>query len=211
MIAVLTGDLINSTSHNREDVDYQFKLIQRAFVQVGEWGDQSASDVERFRGDGWQVALSRPKHCLRAALLVRATLRSVNTKFDSRVSVGIGHSEYLNFNDLAASTGSAFIVSGRKLEKMRKSKTQFAFGHFGREGADANLAAAIFYLCDSLCDRWTSKQSEIMVHFLNLDNKNQSKIGDILEISQQVVSKQIAASGGFAISEAIDSFEEWID
>lgn len=211
LVAVLTGDLIKSTSLTILDLNFQFELIRQSFELVGCWDPfQQLSKVERFRGDGWQVALSNPKWCLRACLITRACLRARGAAFDTRISVGVGFSDISSFADLAAARDDAFVISGRALDHMSTSRTNLSFDTLHVEEELLPLISAIFALCDSHCSSWTLKQSEIMSFFLRPSDLTQADIGRKLSrpTSQQVVARQISASGGFAIKQALEAFEQ---
>ncbi|MBA4323617.1 MAG: hypothetical protein C0426_00775 [Rhodobacter sp.] len=116
-IAVLTGDLVASTRQPADRVDAAMQALRQSAGQVTAWQTPPYDTrFTRFRGDGWQIALTNPGLALRAAVVLQATLGARG--LESRMSIGIGPAETLGTTDLSDAAGRAFELSGQGLDKM---------------------------------------------------------------------------------------------
>ncbi len=80
--------------------------------------------MDTFRHDSWQLLLTRPEKALRTALFLRTVLRmesDADTKYDSRIAIGIGQVEHIDEKNISNSRGSAFTHSGKLLDSMKDS------------------------------------------------------------------------------------------
>ena len=192
--AVITGDIVKSTRLSQASLDSVYAGIHDATESVRAWAPGLiVSDVNRFRGDGWQVLLGSPRFSLRACLIIRAHLKARSRDFETRAAVGIGAISHLRLDDLAASAGAAFRESGRLLEEM-KASTRLAIRLTDVPHAE-------------------QKQGEVMQYSLLPEPLTQESIGRALSppVKQQTVANHILAGGGSAIERAIESFENWVD
>tara|TARA_R110002072_G_scaffold148743_3_gene296267 strand:+ start:446 stop:1129 length:684 start_codon:yes stop_codon:yes gene_type:complete len=211
--AVITGDIVKSTRLSQASLDSVYAGIHDATESVRAWAPGLiVSDVNRFRGDGWQVLLGSPRFSLRACLIIRAHLKARSRDFETRAAVGIGAISHLRLDDLAASAGAAFRESGRLLEEM-KASTRLAIRLTDVPHAEQTLPSIVFALCDEISHRWTQKQGEVMQYSLLPEPLTQESIGRALSppVKQQTVANHILAGGGSAIERAIESFENWVD
>ena len=87
---------------------------------VRAFGPVMPSDIDVFRGDGWQALLSDPVLALRAALFFRAFIisRIDHPGIDTRMAIGIGSVDYVPPGNVAAGDGPAYRASGKRLESM---------------------------------------------------------------------------------------------
>jgi hypothetical protein len=200
--AVLTGDLISSTSASPEAVDAAMNAIADAAKKIGEMARRE-THFTRYRGDGWQLYLHRPHLILKAALLLSARLRAADTGLSTRISIGLGRISYLGKTDLSDARGDAFTLSGRALDTMWKSKRIALEG----AGASGKWQAAIFHLTDWQASRWTKEQAEVVALTLETVDPTQSKLAEKLGISRQAVQARLNGSGFAAIEWALYAFE----
>ena len=127
--AILTGDLIASrklSSMQITDTLDAMKDFWQKFASLHP--GQVLGGLEVFRGDGWQVALSSPEHCLDAAIFLRAVVKACpqSQKSDTRIGIGIGSVDQLVEGNLGESRGEAFVASGHALESLSDSKRRWA-------------------------------------------------------------------------------------
>ena len=81
---VLTGDIVRSASLEPGRLDAAFERLREAAAELLDWTD--GRGLERFRGDGWQVAIAAPALALRAAMRLRAAVRVAGAE-----TRGVGH------------------------------------------------------------------------------------------------------------------------
>jgi hypothetical protein len=99
-VAVLTGDLIGSTSAGANAVTNAFEVIRSCAAEISQWMTP-ALDLRftRSRGDGWQIVLTEPRFALRAALFIFARLKVTSPDLQTRIAIGIGEITTLGSGD----------------------------------------------------------------------------------------------------------------
>ncbi len=109
--AVLTGDLVKSSrltaEQSRKAMDLICKFAQEFKVLHP---DGTVGKVDTFRHDSWQWLLADSFLALRAALFIRAGLRSLSddkAKFDTRIAIGTGSTETISMQRISDSRGMA--------------------------------------------------------------------------------------------------------
>ena len=146
--AVITGDLISSTTSTEEVVTDTMNLIHTIADEVG-----PDTRFTRHRGDGWQIFLSKPGYALRAMSYIAAHLASAGW-LQSRMALGLGTAGSLSGPDLAAASGTAFTASGRVLDSLPKGRMLGIAG----EGVDALHGNLIAYI-DRQIQGWSAEQA----------------------------------------------------
>ncbi|HEX4159910.1 MAG TPA: hypothetical protein VHY79_15700 [Rhizomicrobium sp.] len=160
-----------------------------------------------FRGDAWQLLLAQPRWALRISLLIRAILRA-ESNVDTRIAIAIGGADEIVPDDISLSTGEAFTLSGRALDKIT--------GYFeltgaipDRAGVMATWLPVILHLCSGLARSWTSRQAEIVSHALLLENFTHESIAKLLDppVSKQTVTGALTGANWRTLVEPIRAFE----
>jgi|GEM_PF-163737 len=124
-ISVITGDFTGFSALARPVRMKAPGIVRdagRALVLA--FGPVMPSDIDVFRGDGWQALLSDPALALRAALFFRAFIisRIDHPGVDMRMAIGIGPVDYVPPGNVAAGDGAAYRASGKLLETMTASR-----------------------------------------------------------------------------------------
>ncbi len=190
LIAVITGDLVASTEHPASSTDVAMHAISTVSIEIAKWSSRQDTRFTRFRGDGWQVYLEEPKQCLRAALVIAATLRATDIGIATRLAIAIGPADNLGTRDLSDASGEAFQLSGRELDAMPRSARIALTGRcIGNR--DQIIARQMF----ERASRWTAPQAEAMVHYLHPDNPTLQDIGSRLGISAQAINYRLGGGG----------------
>lgn len=186
-IAILTGDLIQSRRADGARVAAAFDVLQTAALDFGQAHDLDLR-FTRYRGDGWQVALSDPRLTLDAILFFTARLRAAQPKIATRIAAGIGPVETLGTNDLSDGTGPAFFISGDQIDGMspKRRLTLAGAGH---------SYAAIIDLTEFITAGWTAAQAEAVACALQDDQRTHQDIAKILGITRQAVQSRLAGAG----------------
>lgn len=202
-IAVLTGDIVNSSALPAKELDLAMETLDRATRHFSDWQAGSRDLTTAFArrgGDGWQAVLETPELALRAALFLRATLIEKGP-FQTRIAIAAGKGSLTDKarEDPNYGHGPAFTQSGRLLEKLpRNSLMQHAQG--------GPLCAA-FLLADHIAQEWTQAQAAAMALALPPMHKTQQDIAEHLGISRQAVAQSLKSAGYAAISAALDLIE----
>lgn len=199
--AILTGDLIGSTQVAPTLTDEAMILLAKAAQDIGIWL-QGDAKFTRFRGDGWQVLISRPELALRAALYLVARLRAGKIPLATRVAIGIGRIDNTGSGDLSDASGPAFVHSGRALDNMPKNKV------LDIEGDGITILHSGFVnLISASIRRWTPEQAEAISYYLHPDTPTLEDIAARIGISFQAVSYRIRGANGHDLRQALRSWE----
>ena len=201
-IAVLTGDLIASTKAGPEAVERAVQALSEAAGQLSGWVGHDTR-FTRFRGDGWQLFLARPGLALRATLFLLANLRATDTGISTRLSIAIGPYDRLGEAGLASASGAAFVMSGRLLDTMHKTRR---IG-LSENADDVFLKAAIIELAEWQASRWSREQAKTVALALSTEAPTQAVIAAQLGITRQAVQARLKGAGVSAFQTALHAFE----
>jgi hypothetical protein len=197
-LAVLTGDLVRSTELAPHELVKTFGALERAAGDIADW-QGAPTGFTRYRGDGWQLILTRPKLTLRAALKIIAAVRSLGDGHATRIAVGLGVGELGQGGSLASAGGEAFVASGRALDDIG-SKVQLTIAAKGAEGA-------LYRLADHVTKGWTQAQSRAIEPLLAPDKPTHAEVARQLGISRQAVEKALNGAGFGAIEASLNLVE----
>ncbi|WP_417260940.1 hypothetical protein [Celeribacter sp.] len=196
-IAVLTGDLVNSTGLGPEKVERAFVALEDCAEMQAEWMGGQSLHFTRHRGDGWQVALAEPKYALRSALCFRAALRALGEEFDSYIGISEGDVEGEIGPDLNEETSVVFATSGMLLENAKKSELRFWYTSIKEKEEDTlkgGEMSALIVFADILSRDWTEIQAQTLSQFLPLKKPTQEEVGIKLKKSRQAIGKTLSAT-----------------
>jgi len=181
LIAVLTGDLVNSR------VSHPTKWIAKLKFILNRFG-KTPNTWEIYRGDSFQLE-TELKDALYAALMIKAHLKS-HANLEVRIAIGIGKKEY-NAKKITESNGSAFINSGHCFENLKKNTLAIQ-----TEEPEFNTTLNLmFQLASVIIDSWTPVVAELIELALKHPDYNQKQIAKILETTQSNVSQGLKRGG----------------
>ena len=204
--AIITGDIMDSTKMVAEERTSMLCMLQSLpdllmpLIKI---------DLEVFRGDSFQIRVWNPSYSLKAALAIRAHIRSFkfaeyNRQWDARLAIGLGTVEYEN-DTLATSDGEAYRVSGRGLDAIGKGRLVIE-----TPWEDVNKELRVLTaFADDIVSGWTQSQSRTMFQSLTTDISH-TEIGNVLGITRQMVDKALRAGKEELINMYINRFEELI-
>ncbi len=178
MIAIITGDIINSEDHKASE---WIDILKKQFSQ---WGETPV-DWEVYRGDEFQLKIA-PKKALRAALQIKALIKSIKN-LDVRMAIGVG-TENFQGSSVSESNGTAYQRSGRTFETLKEEKLNLAIAT-GNKKEDQSLNLMIKLALDFM-DEWTSVSAEIVAIALSSPKTSQQDIAQRLSIRQSAVSQR---------------------
>jgi len=179
MIAIITGDIINSQKSDSELWLPKLKgLLQSWSTTPENW--------EIYRGDEFQLKCSVDE-VFHKALLIKSLLRSFEN-LDVRVAIGIGNEVFLS-EKITESNGSAYLNSGRLLTDIKSQGKTFAIQSENEKvNQDLNILfkwAAIDF------DNWTVATAEIIHQLLRNSELTQDELAKELNITQSSVSQRL--------------------
>jgi hypothetical protein len=183
MIAVITGDIINSRS---VDPSQWMVNLKEVLNSVG----TEPKDWEIYRGDSFQLKV-QPDQALYVALLLKATINHFKD-LDVRLAIGIGEVDYEG-SKITESNGSAFIRSGECFETLKKETLAISTG---KEVFDRNMNLMLS-LATLTINTWTPVSSEIIKAALLHPEKNQKELAQLLNKKSQGTISEGLKRGGF--------------
>ncbi|MCE8026581.1 MULTISPECIES: hypothetical protein [Halomonadaceae] len=188
-IAVLTGDLVDS--RKASDPQRLFQVLDTAIEAITvRYGGQS----ERYRGDGFQIALPDPTVAMPAAVLLRAALirhSEEHQRWDARIAVAIGQDAWQPGQRVTEASGEVFVRSGQTLDTMSEGTAHLALSLV--EEPNSECLALLTRFVDDLLDGWSRYSAETV--YLSLwHEESQQALAKRLGISQPSVHKRLRAA-----------------
>jgi hypothetical protein len=180
MIAVITGDIINSKKLNPKK---WLKPLKAELDRIG----PSPKSWEIYRGDSFQLMITNAEDVLAAAIKIKATLKSISN-MDVRMAIGIGTKTH-SAQKVTESNGTAFVHSGEKFEMLKKEKQNLAIKSDWPEfDKEMNLYLKLGLIA---MDNWTLNAAEIVKTTMENPDKLQEELGKIVGIKQNAISNRL--------------------
>lgn len=192
MIAVLTGDIINSRKVNSED---WLPKLKDYFIKI----TNNDEKWEIYRGDSFQLQVNI-EEALIIAICIKALIKT-NSKIDVRISIGIGDVSFKG-KKIVESYGTAFINSGEAFEKL-KNNTLIIRTPFKELDEYFN---PIFKLLSFIIDNWKPATSETIFYSLINRDLLQKEIAERLQKDKTTVNRALKRGAYEEIIEIIDLF-----
>ncbi|MDM1534504.1 SatD family protein [Myroides marinus] len=196
MIAVLTGDIINSRKVNSEE---WLPKLKDYFIKV----TNNVEKWEIYRGDSFQLQVN-VEEALITAICIKALIKT-NPKIDVRISIGIGDVSFKG-KKVIESYGTAFINSGEAFEKL-KNNTLIIKTPFKEIDIYFN---PIFKLLSFIIDNWKPVTSETIFYALMNRDLLQKEIAERLEKDKTTVNRALKRGAYEEITEIINLFNQKI-
>lgn len=201
-IAILTGDLVNSTTLGPAKIEQAFAALQDYAEAHEHWHGHNLR-FTRHRGDGWQVTCTLPWYAWRSALAFRAALKAQGPEFDTYIGMADGNVPTPLPDDLNRATSAPFEASGAALDFIKATPNQ-RLGYHG--GGVFSATAALF---DHISADWTQAQAQaILPKLTSLDKSTVTDIAAQLGKSRQTVAKSLDAAGYNTIQYALACLED---
>lgn len=178
MIAIITGDIINSRKLASKIWIGGLKLL---FNTVG----KNPSEWEIYRGDEFQLEVKNPEDALLLAIHIKSYLKTL--KLDARMSIGFGDKTYKS-KKISESNGTAFVYSGELFETLKKQKINLAINSSNESfNTEINL---MLRLSLTFMDNWLVQSAEFVLIAIENPSLSQEEIGVKLGINQAAVSRR---------------------
>jgi len=194
-IAVLTGDVIDS--RKVQDRPRLYRLLDD---RLAELASRHEGRGERYRGDGFQLALPRAADAMEATVALRAALienSEPEQRWDARIAVAVGPAEA---GDRAAD-GATFVASGRALDALAETAGHLALTRL-EAPEDPGLDLLVRFL-DDLIDGWSPYSAEVVGLSLGQEASQQA-LAERLGIRQPSVHKRLRAARWTLLSDTLD-------
>lgn len=179
MIAIITGDIINSQT------DGASEWMDRLKSYLGNMGE-TPRDWEIYRGDEFQIKTT-PENALRMAIQIKAIIKNIKP-LDVRMGIGLGSETFVG-SSVTQSNGDAHQRSGRIFETLKEQKLNLAIVT-GNDKKDRTFNLILRLALDFM-DSWSVVSSEIVRITLENPTDSQQQIADRLGIRQSAVSQRL--------------------
>lgn len=197
MKAVITGDIVKSQNFETE---LWHNALKEALSK-----DQPAN-WEIYRGDEFQVLVENAEDAFLRVMQIKAKIKKIQD-LDVRMSIGLGQQDFKG-DKISESNGSAFINSGRNLDRLKSEKI-----NLGIHSENANFDETInliFSWLSLVTDNWSIVSAEIMDIFLQDTASNQEEVARKLNITQSSVSQRLKRANYDLITETDQFFRKKI-
>jgi len=198
MIAVITGDIINS----RELPPLWMATLKEALSALPE----KDTKWEIFRGDSFQVELP-PKEALLTAVYIKACIKTIKDA-DVRMSIGLGKRAKKVADKVTEANGEAYINSGEGFDNLKGNKVNLVVKSPSiKFDEDMNLYLKLALIA---MDSWSPTASEVVKLVIENQSKNQEKIAKISGRSQSSISEALKRAHFSEIMELENKFRKLI-
>ena len=178
MIAVITGDIINSRKLPNDWIDTLKSALSGLKDKKKHW--------EIYRGDSFQMELPMDDALLNA-IYIKSCIKTIKNA-DVRIGVGLGKKSG-SLAKVTEANGEAFINSGKAFDDLRDKKVNMAFKtpweSFDDE-LNLNIKLALIAM-----DNWGTVAAEMVKYAIENKNINQEKIAELSGRSQSSVSEAL--------------------
>jgi hypothetical protein len=178
MIAVLTGDIINSAGYRNAD---WMPVLKNFLLKLG----HSPEVWEIYRGDEFQIRIA-PEKAMEVAVQIKALVKTIKN-LDVRIGIGLGDENFRGAG-VSESNGSAYQRSGRTLSLLKEKKINLAIAT-GNPQADDTLNLMLKLGLDFM-DTWSVVSAEIILMALENPRASQKEVAEQFQIQQSAVSQR---------------------
>lgn len=181
MIAVITGDIINS---REGEIEKWLTPLKKTLNYYGE----EPKEWEIFRGDSFQLSTT-PEKALLAAIHIKATIKQIKSQ-DVRMAIGIGREKY-NSTKITESNGTAYIRSGDSFESLKK-QTLAINSNNENLNQSINIMLSLSLLT---ANNWSSTVANVIKTAIENSEQKQNHLAQLLHKSQSSVSEALKRGG----------------
>lgn len=199
-LAVLSGDLINSTQYEVETLKSVILVLKKEFKTLAAQYPNEVISFSIYRGDSFQGVIENTALALPIALQIKAAISSFTEVKDTpknatpipdvRISIGIGEASYQK-DALSESNGEAFLLSGRTLDTMKIEGAKMALTTADKE-INEEFKVHLKFL-DALTNRWSIASAEVIYYLIK--GFKEQEIAHTLNRSQAAINQRKKAAG----------------
>ena len=192
-VGVLTGDITNSQSYSDDDIN---NILATLKLHLLRYAKQHDGHFDIYRGDAFQLAISKPQYSMHIALGLRLALKAYTPSVDVRISVGVGEGHFRP-TEVKTGTGEAFVLSGRGLDTIKPYHLAF----FSSNTLLESSVQLLTRFADNHVSGLTQTQSETLLAYLEALDKSHENIAAILNKTRSNVSRILNASNYKLVAE----------
>ncbi len=193
MIAVLTGDIKNSTEHKTAK---WLPILKQALGRYG----KEPSDWEIYRGDSFQLQTTT-EQALEASVYIKACIKQIR-QLDVRIAIGLGEKTY-DAKKVTESNGGAFVNSGKCFENLKKQNLAIKTPSKTLD-EHINLLVELALLT---MDNWTPAISKTVKSAIENPEMNQRELASLLGKSQGNISEELKKAGFDEVQKMIEFYK----
>ncbi|HZK07530.1 MAG TPA: SatD family protein [Bacteroidales bacterium] len=209
--AVITGDIVDSSRFTGEERRQLLGYLKNALAVPAQilGNEVMAFPFEIHRGDGFQGVLQQPTEALKAAIIIRAALRSsikttLSNTIDARIAIGIGSIILMPDATGGEGDGEAYRNSGLQLDRMmQNNRMLFVRTPNDEINKELNVECA---LLDAIVTKWSAEQAMAIIEFLK--GKTQQEMAEAFDISQPAIGKRLLSANLYAFELALNRYDE---
>lgn len=181
MIAIITGDIINSREDKSLTWLSELKGVLTLYGKEPEYW-------QIYRGDSFQLKIE-PEKALLVAFHIKAIIKQTKSQ-DVRMSIGLGE-ENNSAEKITESNGSAYIRSGACFESLKKNTLAIQSDNTTVD-TTINLMLTISSL---ITNNWSKTVAEVISIALQHPDMQQSEVANMLNKSQSSISEAMKRGG----------------
>lgn len=212
--AVITGDIVASRRFTK-DWPHFLEVLKQSFDYVKAKFNIYDS-FDHFRGDSFQIILSKPENALNIVISFRANLKYFFKKSkrrknlpDAQIVIGIGKLDYLPKNNTSSTgIGAAFDRSGPKLDAISKRKFKRYLtinSPWKKINDELDVECA---LLDMLIQKWSPEQAQVILY--KMEGLTQVEMANKIGISQKAIADRLKNAGGNSVDLLCKRYESLI-
>ncbi len=182
MVAVITGDIINSREVDPKD---WLSLLKGVLNQYG----KAPQQWEIFRGDSFQIKVPQ-EEAFKVCMHIKAAIRQ-HPSLDVRLAIGIGDESH-TADKISESNGTAYLFSGETFESLKKRTLSIK-----TPDKDINEVLGIMImLILPIVDQWSPNQSRLIQVVFENPSLSQKELAKLLhKKSQSSISEGLKRAG----------------
>lgn len=201
MIAVLTGDIVNSTKMS-DEVYSELILELKSLLKIAYEKYKAVGEI--YRGDEFQIQFPDPSYAIECTLLIKLALhlsRFSKKPIQCTLSLAYGSHSILDEKP-NTSSGPVFINSGRGLDKTQRGDISVNFNE-NLEKTNKEIVLLTQFL-NHILNRLTKSQAELLNQYIKSNYAEHKKIADITGTTRQNISNRLGNIGAFLVRDYID-------
>ncbi len=199
MIAIITGDIINSEKYKVSDWLVGLKTYLSTL-------GKTPKDWDIYRGDEFQLKVD-PSDALKVAIEIKSQIKQFKG-LDVRMAIGIGEESYSG-EGISESNGPAYQLSGRTFETLKEQKLNLAIATTDKN--KDNTLNLVFKLALEFMDNWSVVSAEIVALSLQNPESSQQELADVLKIKQSAVSQRLKRAKADLVFEVLNFYDTTIN
>lgn len=194
--AVITGDIVQSRQYSSDQFENILLNLKGILESVTSGAD---GQYEIYRGDSFQVLLSRPAIAMRAAILISLSLKCQSPHATVRQSIAIGIDNDQS-SSIRTSLSHVLVESGLQLDAFKKQRLDITCVHSTHTSC---LKMITRYLGHSL-EQVTESQAKALFHYIRAEGKiSHGDIAEIIGTSRVNVTKLLNTANYQLIEDSI--------